>query len=146
MFSMRAIIIAFVFRPPKIDITSSLVKIMISTSAPSSPWRQQIETELTGNILPFWMAHALDRGNGGFYGAITNDLQVHNEVPRSAILCARLLWTFATAYRKLGQPEYLQTAKWAYDYLTSVFWDQEYGGVYWSVNPNIPRMVPFFGI
>jgi mannobiose 2-epimerase len=134
MFSMGAIIIAFVFRPPKIDITSSLVKIMISTSAPSSPWRQQIETELTGNILPFWMAHALDRGNGGFYGAITNDLQVHNEVPRSAILCARLLWTFATAYRKLGQPEYLQTAKWAYDYLTSVFWDQEYGGVYWSVN------------
>jgi len=107
---------------------------MISASAPSSPWRYQFETELTGNILPFWITHALDRHNGGFYGAITNDLQVHNEVPRSAILCARLLWTYATAYRKLGNPEYLQTAQWVYDYLTSVFWDHEFGGLFWSVN------------
>jgi mannobiose 2-epimerase len=107
---------------------------MISASFSTSEWRQQIQTELTGNILPFWIKHTPDQLNGGFYGAITNDLQVFNDVPRSAILCARLLWTYATAYHKLGNPEYLSTAQWAYNYLTSIFWDHEHGGLYWSVN------------
>ncbi len=61
----------------------------------------------------------MDKVNGGFYGALTNDLEIHNEVPRSAILCARILWTYATAYRKLGDQEYLAMARWAYDYLTA---------------------------
>jgi mannobiose 2-epimerase len=97
-------------------------------------FRDQVNTELMGNILPFWMDRPVDRVNGGFYGAITNDLTIRNEIPRSAILCARILWTFASAYRKFGAPEYLSTAQWAYDYLIRVFWDDEYGGVYWSVD------------
>jgi mannobiose 2-epimerase len=108
-----------------------------------SELRKQLKEELTGNILPFWMTHAVDKVNGGFYGAVTNDLEVHNEVPRAAILCARVLWTYAAAYRRLGAEEYLSTAQWAYDYLTQVFWDQQYGGVYWSVdykgNPVLDR-------
>jgi mannobiose 2-epimerase len=97
-------------------------------------FREQLNKELTGNILPFWMAHTVDKVNGGFYGALTNDLEIHNEVPRSAILCARILWTYAAAYRRMGAEEYLSMAKWAYDYLTRVFWDQEYGGLYWTVD------------
>ena len=94
----------------------------------------QLKVELTGNILPFWMAHSIDKVNGGFYGALTNDLKIHNEVPRSAILCARILWTYATAYRKLGDKEYLDMARWAYDYLVGAFLDPEFGGLYWSVD------------
>jgi mannobiose 2-epimerase len=96
--------------------------------------RRQLEQELTGNILPFWMSHTVDKVNGGFYGALTNDLVIHNEVPRSAILCARILWTYATAYRKMGDKEYLTMARWAYDYLRRAFLDPEYGGVYWTVD------------
>ena len=96
----------------------------------------QLEKELTGNILPFWVTHAVDSTNGGFYGAVTNDLQIQNEVPRSAILCARILWTFAAAYRKYGTEEYLSMAQWAYQTLTRVFWDQDHGGLYWSVDLN----------
>ena len=99
-----------------------------------SDFRQQLEEELTGNILPFWMTYVVDKTNGGFYGAVTNDLQVHNKVPRSAILCARILWTYASAYRQLGEEQYLSMARWAYDYLTRVFWDQAYGGLYWEVD------------
>jgi mannobiose 2-epimerase len=99
-----------------------------------SDFRQQLEQELTGNILPFWMTYVVDRVNGGFYGAVTNDLQVHNEVPRSAVLCARVLWTYAAAFRRLGTQQYLSMARWAYDYLTRVFWDQDYGGLYWQVD------------
>jgi mannobiose 2-epimerase len=99
-----------------------------------SDFRRQLEEELTGNILPFWMKHVVDKVNGGFYGAVTNDLQVHNEVPRSAILCARILWTYAAAYRRLGEQQHLSMARWAYDYLVNVFLDQEYGGFYWQVD------------
>lgn len=95
---------------------------------------QELEAELVGNILPFWMAHVVDRAHGGFYGAVTNDLQVHDHVPRSAILCARILWTYAAAYRLLAAEPYLWMARWAYDSLTGVFWDQEYGGLYWAVD------------
>ena len=112
-------------------------------SITKTEFRKQVEAELTGNILPFWMDHPVDKVNGGFYGALTNDLTIHNDVPHSAILCARILWTFSTAYRTYQLPEYLSTAQWAYDYLTRVFWDQDYGGVYWSVdlqgNPVLDR-------
>jgi cellobiose epimerase len=97
-------------------------------------FRQQLRDELTRNILPFWMTHLIDKVNGGFYGALTNDLQIRNDVPRSSTLCARILWTYAAAYRRFGAEEYLATARWAYEYLTTVFWDTEYGGLYWDVD------------
>jgi mannobiose 2-epimerase len=116
---------------------------MLSPTFDKSEFRKQLAEELEGNILPFWMKHVVDKVNGGFYGALTNDLTVHNEVPRAAILCARILWTYATAYRRLGGESYLSTAQWAYEYLTHVFWDQQYRGVYWSVdykgNPVLDR-------
>jgi mannobiose 2-epimerase len=99
-----------------------------------SDFRQQLENELTGNILPFWIDNSIDKVNGGFYGAITNDLNIQNDVPRSAILCARILWTYAAAYRRYKQDQYLSITRWAYDYLTQTFLDQKYGGVYWSVD------------
>lgn len=95
---------------------------------------RSMEQELTGNILPFWMDRTPDPVNGGFYGALTDDLTVHNEVPRSAVLYARILWTFSAAFRKYGKEEYLETARRAYRYLNRYFWDSEYGGVYWMVD------------
>jgi cellobiose epimerase len=82
------------------------------------------------------MNHLPDREHGGFYGAVSNTLEIHNQMPRSAVLCARILWTFSAAYRKYHLPAYLDMAAWAYDTLTNVFWDKEYGGVYWSVDFN----------
>ena len=95
---------------------------------------QQFETELRGNILLFWEQHTLDRENGGFYGAVTNDLRIRNQVERSAVLCSRILWTFSTAARLYGEESYLRTAKWAFDYLSSRFWDEQYQGIYWSLD------------
>ncbi len=95
---------------------------------------QEIRRELTENILPFWINHVKDPKHGGFYGALTNNLRVHNRVPRSAILCARILWTYARAYREFGVARYLEMADYAYGYLCDVFRDQTYGGLYWSVN------------
>jgi mannobiose 2-epimerase len=99
-------------------------------------WRAHLRDELVGNILPFWMRHTPDPVNGGFYGALTNDLQVRNDQPRSAVLVARILWTYAAACRLLGDPAYLDMARRAYDYLVSRFWDRQYGGVYWAVDAS----------
>jgi mannobiose 2-epimerase len=96
-------------------------------------WSARIENELTGNILPFWMRHAVDRENGGFYGTISNDLVIDKESPRASVINTRILWTFSAACRLRG-PAYRQTADWAWDYIRSRFWDAEYGGVYWMVD------------
>ena len=96
--------------------------------------RRQFSGELTRNILPFWMTRVVDKTGGGLYGAVSNDLQVDNEVPRSAVLCSRVLWTYSAAYRHFGDPEYLAMAEWVYDNLTRVFWDAEHAGLYWLVD------------
>ncbi len=80
------------------------------------------------------MKYSIDKTNGGFYGALSNDLTVHNEVPRSSVLCARILWTFAAAYRRLGDASYLEMAGYAYDYLIGTLWDEHYQGIYWNVD------------
>jgi len=97
-------------------------------------YRSRIENELRGNILSFWMQRALDRENGGYFGALTNDLVVDNDVPRSAVVAARILWTFSAAYRAFREPALIAAARHAYAYLTGPVWDEKYGGVYWQVD------------
>jgi cellobiose epimerase len=99
-----------------------------------SAYQERIRQELLTNILPFWMEHTLDHENGGYYGALTNDLAVDNDVPRSAVVAARILWTFSAAYRAYNDPAYMRAARHAFNYLTGPLWDAEYGGVYWTVD------------
>ena len=96
--------------------------------------RARIEHEVTGNVLPWWIAHAVDPENGGFYGAVSNDLRVDNDVPRALVLCARILWTYSAAFRAFGSPEYLEMARRAYDDLDARFYDRQYGGYYWMTD------------
>ncbi len=100
------------------------------TAAEKTAWAARIERELRGNILPFWMRHAVDLENGGFYGAVGCDLAVDKEAPRASVIAARILWTFSAACRLFGD-EYRGMADWAYRYIVDKFWDREYGGVYW---------------
>jgi cellobiose epimerase len=102
-------------------------------SADRQPWRAQIESELRGDILPFWLEHTRDRRRGGFFGEVDNDLTVHPDAPRGALLTARVLWTFSAAYRRYRDPAYLGMARWAYADLQERFWDRQDGGLYWTV-------------
>ena len=89
---------------------------------------------LEQNILPFWMNQMTDPEQGGFYGRMDNQGVLHPEAEKGAILNARILWAFSAAYRVLGNQAYLETATRAKDYFLAHFLDQEYGGVYWSVD------------
>ncbi len=96
--------------------------------------RQKVEAELTKDILPFWLKHTLDTERGGFIGRIADGLVLDPRAEKGLILNARILWTFARAYRYYGDPAYLAAAQRAYEYLTSFFWDKEFGGYYWMLD------------
>lgn len=91
--------------------------------------------ELETGILPFWMSRMTDP-EGGFYGRMDGSGVLHREAERGAVLNARILWTFASAYRILGRKEYLDTAQRAFKYIGEHFIDKEYGGVYWSLKSD----------
>lgn len=95
---------------------------------------EKIEEELLTNILPFWMAHTIDQKNGGFYGEISNDLVINPHATKGALLNARILWTYAAAYRKYKDPAYLGMAQYAYHSLIHYFWDESHAGLYWEIS------------
>ncbi len=97
-------------------------------------WRDQIETELMGNIVPFWLKHTIDNENGGFQGRISNDLRVDPEAEKGLILNTRILWTFSRLYRAYPDPIYRSLADRAYAYLGEHFWDRQNAGFYWMVD------------
>lgn len=96
--------------------------------------KQEMQDVLEKNILRFWLDKMQDHENGGFYGRIDGQGVLHPKAEKGAILNARILWSFSAAYRVLGNPEYLEAATRAKDYLIEHFVDKEYGGIYWSVD------------
>ena len=96
--------------------------------------RKEMEAELIGNILPFWMNRMKDEVNGGFYGRITGTGVLMPEAEKGAILNARILWTFSAAYRLLRNEEYLTIATRAKRIIIDRFYDKEFGGIYWSLD------------
>lgn len=94
----------------------------------------RVRSELIGNILPFWSDIAVDHERGGIHGEVRDDLSVDDSVPRTAVVCARVLWAFAASARVLGDPHHLATANLAYDYLLAHFVDPVHGGLFWSVD------------
>lgn len=96
--------------------------------------KKEVVHTLTSNILPYWMDKMEDHEQGGFYGRITGEEQLIPEAEKGAILNCRILWTFSAAYRLFGKEEYLQTATRAMHYIVDHFYDNEFGGVYWSLD------------
>jgi mannobiose 2-epimerase len=97
-------------------------------------FRSEVEHEVRHNILPFHMEKLIDRENGGFYGYLSNTLEVRKDAPRSLVQNSRLLWTYAQAYRVLKEPAHLDMADRAYRYLLDRFWDGEAGGLFWLLD------------
>ena len=98
--------------------------------------RKEVEETLTTNILPFWMDKMTDTKRGGFYGRISGEDVLMPEAEKGAILNARILWTFSSAYRLFKKPEYLETATRAKREIIDRFYDKDFGGIYWSINAD----------
>jgi len=96
--------------------------------------RKELDNELRNHILEFWMVHAIDNTNGGFYGRVNRLNQPVQNAHKSAILNSRMLWTFAAAYRLFGDSRYSSVADNAFSYCEDKFWDRSHGGVYWMLD------------
>ena len=98
--------------------------------------RASIESDLRGNILPFWTEHVADWEKQGFHAALTNTLNVDDAQERGALLTSRILWTYAAAYRRYGEVRWLRMAEHAYRDLQTRFLDVTHGGYVWSIDAN----------
>ncbi|MDR3350236.1 MAG: AGE family epimerase/isomerase [Prevotellaceae bacterium] len=92
------------------------------------------KNELENNILSFWLRRMQDNEHGGFYGRIGGDGALYPQANKGAVLHARILWTFAAAYRLLQKPAYRAAAQRAFDYIVDYFIDPACGGVYWELD------------
>lgn len=105
------------------------------TNAEKAKLLSEIESDLTENILPFWMNHTVDP-SGGFYGTVSREGVGDPSAPKAGVMNARILWTFSSAYRIYGLPEYKAIADRAQEYLINNLIDKKYGGTYWLVGPD----------
>ena len=122
-------VLLFTCTQTKNKITSSQKEQLLSL-------KNEIRENLTTNLLPWWSTKMIDTVNGGFYGRIDAKEQVYPDATKGSILNARLLWTFSSAFRVLGDSSYLHLANRARDYIMNYFIDKEYGGGFNTVKAN----------
>ena len=99
---------------------------------------REVRAELEENILPFWLK--MQDPRGGFYGDMRTGGKIDRDAPRGAVLNARIIWSFAAAYKAFQKTEYLVAAMHARDWFLDHFCDHRNGGVYWSVTPEGERL------
>lgn len=97
--------------------------------------KDKAKAELT-SILKYWLENTIDEENGGFVGEINHQNVINNNSEKGAVLNARILWSFSAAYAVEKNPEYLSTAKRAFQYIKDYFFDKEFGGIFWSLNAD----------
>ena len=96
-------------------------------------YKKEMEDQLE-NILSWWMQIIPDEQNGGFYGKIDHNNIIYHEAPKGSVLNSRIIWAFSSAYNLTGKKAYLKIAERAFNYFIGHFIDEEFGGVYWTIN------------
>lgn len=96
-------------------------------------YRAAFEHELRHNILAYWRQHAVTPDGAGFHGAVDLANRPVPGAPKSCVVTARILWTFAHAARAYGDPADAAMADRAYQVLTTRFWDAEHGGFFMTL-------------
>ena len=95
--------------------------------------KSQFKKELTDNILKYWTTEVYDSNKKIFIGKIDNNNKKYPEASVSAVYISRILWTFSAAYRVYPTPENKKMAEEAFRIVIEDFWDEENGGIFWSV-------------
>ncbi|MBP6759498.1 MAG: AGE family epimerase/isomerase, partial [Flavobacterium sp.] len=100
---------------------------------------KNLKTELTtelDNILEYWSKHAIDQKNGGFIGQIDCKEHKNFKAEKGSVLNARILWSFSATYKIIKDDAYKKIAQNAFEYIITHFYDSEFGGIFWSINPD----------
>ena len=92
----------------------------------------EMKKHLQEVILPFWKGLKDDKF-GGYYGFMDTDLNLDKKAVKGCILNSRILWFFSNAWAVLGDESLKEYADHAFDFMKNYCFDEERGGVYWSV-------------
>lgn len=98
-----------------------------------------LKSELTAelnSILDYWSKNTIDNENDGFVGQIDFDDQIIKNSEKGSVLNARILWTFSASYQTTKNENHKKLAERAFEFLTSNFYDTQFGGLFWSINED----------
>ncbi|HOO07111.1 MAG TPA: AGE family epimerase/isomerase [Ruminococcus sp.] len=90
------------------------------------------KTVLDKQIVPFWTA-LKDPDFGGFYGQMDFDLTLQKTADKGVILQSRILWFFSELAMLTKSKKHIVAANHAFRFIAEHCFDDEFGGVYWSV-------------
>ncbi len=92
----------------------------------------EMKQHLQDVILPFWKG-LKDEEFGGYYGFMDTELNLDKKAVKGCILNSRILWFFSNAWAVLQDESLKEYADHAYEFMKKYCYDEERGGVYWSV-------------
>ena len=100
-----------------------------------SDWAARYKSDLTENIMPFWLKNGLDRQNGGVYTCLNRDGSLM-DTTKSVWFQGRFAFTCAYAYNNVEKrPEWLDAAKKTLDFIEKYCFDDD-GHMYFSVTAD----------
>ncbi len=88
-------------------------------------WSESYKRDLTGNIMPFWMQHGLDRVNGGVYTCLDRDGSLMDST-KSVWFQGRFAFVCSYAYNNVEHNEdWLRAAKSTIDFIEAHCFDKD---------------------
>ncbi len=95
-------------------------------------WAEKYRSDLTENIMPFWLEHGLDRKNGGVYTCLDRDGSLMDST-KSVWFQGRFAFICSFAYNNVEKrPEWLEAARLTLDFIEAHCFDND-GHMYFSV-------------
>ena len=95
-------------------------------------WAEKYRSDLTENIMPFWLEHGLDRKNGGVYTCLNRDGSLMDPT-KSVWFQGRFAFICSFAYNNVEKrPEWLEAARLTLDFIEAHCFDND-GHMYFSV-------------
>lgn len=95
-------------------------------------WAEKYRSDLTENIMPFWLEHGLDRKNGGVYTCLDRDGSLMDPT-KSVWFQGRFAFICSFAYNNVEKrPEWLKAARLTLDFIEAHCFDND-GHMYFSV-------------
>lgn len=95
-------------------------------------WAESYKTDLTENIMPFWMEHGWDKVNGGVFTCLDRDGSLIDST-KSVWFQGRFAFICAYAYNNVEKnPMWLEAAKSTLDFIEKHCFDEN-GRMYFSV-------------
>lgn len=95
-------------------------------------WAEKYKSDLTENIMPFWLEHGLDRKNGGVYTCLDRYGSLMDPT-KSVWFQGRFAFICSFAYNNVEKrPEWLEAARLTLDFIEAHCFDND-GHMYFSV-------------